>query len=260
MELLRVLLVEDEPVVRMMIETRLRAAGYPVTSVSSAEAALAQLAEGRFALLLTDLHLAAMDGLALMLKARAIDPELELIAFTAFATVEIVIKAFQCGARHFLCKPVPPGELEQHVAHAIDRQREQREQRFLLQQIRQVSHTVAEPRAPAYSTARYEHRHSVGPLRIDAERRQVQLFGTSLSLSQSEFLLLSYFARHPNAVLSHEQLTHEALNLRCDPREASELLKSYIHRLRARLATVQGGERLIVSKRGAGYLLQIAEA
>ena len=93
----QVLLVEDEPVTRVMIECRLRAAGYSVTSAPSGEAALALLGQLRFALMITDLYLDGLDGMALMAKARGLDPELELIVLTGGATLATALAGYDHG-------------------------------------------------------------------------------------------------------------------------------------------------------------------
>ena len=102
---LQVLVVEDETDQRMVVESIIADAGFSVASVASAEEALARLRDTPVELLYSDWQLPGMDGLALMQKARAIQPELAFILATGHGSIEHAVKAMHAGADDYLSKP-----------------------------------------------------------------------------------------------------------------------------------------------------------
>lgn len=250
------MLVEDEPVTRLMLEALLRRAGYAVQSASSAEAALRLLAAGTFAVMVTDLYLEAMDGLLLMAQARALDPELEMIVLTGGATVDSAIAAMDQGAHAYLRKPVAAGELEARVAAALARRQEQLERAATLRQLGSALLRIAEPQRPPLAFVPAEERAlRIGDLEIDAGRRRAVVGGRPVALSSCQFDLLLFLARRANTVQSPELLAREVLGHRCAPDEARELVKASIHRLRGKVEADAKAPKLLLSVRGAGYML-----
>lgn len=253
----RLLVVEDEPVTRMMLDARLRAAGFSVTAVDSAELALDLLRSERFAVLVTDLLLQRLDGISLMVEARTIDPELEVIVLTGAASIDSAIAAVNQGAHTYLRKPPRHGELEARIAAARDRRRARVERTLALRQLSSQLLRIAEPEAPAYQCdGDGEARIRIGALEIDTLRRRVSVDQRAVTLSSGEFDLLLYMARRDQQVLSAEELAREVLRCpACSTAEARELIKARIHRLRQKIEPDPHAPRLIVSVRGAGYML-----
>jgi DNA-binding response OmpR family regulator len=252
----RILLVEDEPVTRLMLEARLRGASYEVQSVPSGEAALRLLAQGSFALMLTDLHLDAMDGVHLMARARAMDPDLELIVLTGVASIDSAIAALDYGAHAYLRKPVAAGELEARVAAALARRQARREGQATIAQLTSVLARMVEPQiVPAAATPAAEATLQVAGLELDLRRRRVRVSGRLVALSQVQFDLLLYLARRADTVHSPEQLAAEVLGLRCAQDEARELIKATVHRLRSKIEADARAPRVLLTVRGAGYML-----
>lgn len=252
----RVLVVEDEPVTRLMLEGRLRAAGYAVQSAPSGESALSLLAGGGFALLLTDLYLEVMDGVDLMARARAVDPDLKMIILTGGATVDSAIAAMDHGAHAYLRKPVAPGELERRVAEALERRQTEQERAMKLRQVTAVLIQIAEPQRPGYTASPFEEPPiRIGPLEIEPARRRVTVAGRPIELSSAQYKLLTVLARRPNVVHSPEQLAREVCGYNCATDEARELIKSSVHRLRSKIEVDPKAPTLLLSVRGAGYML-----
>jgi DNA-binding NtrC family response regulator len=102
-ELPKVLLVEDEEKLRRVLTMQLESSGYEVTSVGSAEDALRRAGEA--GLILTDVRLPGMDGLALLDALRRQNPTAVTIVMTAFSSVETAVEAMKRGAADFLPKP-----------------------------------------------------------------------------------------------------------------------------------------------------------
>ena len=105
----RILLVDDEVKMLRVLELQLQTAGYHVTKAETAEAGLKLLesaaGEEGFDLLITDLRLPGMDGLALLREIRSRDAALPVIVMTAFGTVETAVEAMKAGASDYLLKP-----------------------------------------------------------------------------------------------------------------------------------------------------------
>jgi len=102
---IQVLVVEDESDQRLVVESIISDAGYSVRSVASAEEALALLSDTPVELLYSDWQLPGMDGLALMQKARSVQPGLAFILATGHGSIEHAVKAMHAGADDYLSKP-----------------------------------------------------------------------------------------------------------------------------------------------------------
>ena len=115
----RVLLVDDDPDMLRLLSMRLGAAGYQVTAVGSAEAALAQLEIERPQLVLSDVQLPGRDGLALFDEVRERHPSLPVILLTAHGTIPDAVEATARGVFGYLTKPYEAKELLDKIAQAL---------------------------------------------------------------------------------------------------------------------------------------------
>ena len=107
-----VLIVDDDQLVNEMITETVRRAGYACASVFSAEDAVVALQTQSFDIVLSDLKMKGMDGVALLNNIKRSSPETVVVIMTAFGTVETAVKAIKLGAHDFLLKPVSPETLE----------------------------------------------------------------------------------------------------------------------------------------------------
>jgi len=124
----RILIVDDETVIRELLSDILSGEGYAVESVSSAPAAL-DLVSTRddFVLLFTDIMMPDMDGIELIRRARKVRPSLIPIVMTGFATIETARAAVKEGAYDYVLKPFALSEVKLAVSNALDRHRLQSE-------------------------------------------------------------------------------------------------------------------------------------
>src|SRR5438445_3202346 len=116
-----ILVVDDEKNYLWMLEELFQSEGYEVLTCERAEDALPLLAEGRVDLLLTDLRMAEMDGMALHGRVREMSPATSTIIMTAFGTVERAVEAMRLGAYDFILKPFNQADLLRTVAKALER-------------------------------------------------------------------------------------------------------------------------------------------
>jgi two-component system, NtrC family, response regulator AtoC len=120
----RVLVVDDEEGIRSFISEVLEGEGLRVTQAPDGEAAARLLDRESFHLMLTDLKMPRMDGMTLLRKARAEQPEMEVIVLTAHGTVESAVEAMKLGAFDYLGKPLSgPDELRLIASRALERRR-----------------------------------------------------------------------------------------------------------------------------------------
>ncbi len=120
-----VLVVDDDPVVRVICHKFLTDHGYAVVEAAScAEAERALAARPQCAVL--DYQLPDGDALALLPRLHAVDPQLAVIMLTAHGSIELAVEAMRLGAEHFLTKPLDPETLETVIARCLKRRRDRR--------------------------------------------------------------------------------------------------------------------------------------
>jgi two-component system, NtrC family, response regulator len=116
-----ILVVDDEKNYLWMLGELFQNEGYEVLTCEKGSEALTLLREGQVDLLLTDLRMAEMDGMALLARAREVSPATSTIIMTAFGTVERAVEAMRLGAYDFILKPFNNADLLRAAAKAIER-------------------------------------------------------------------------------------------------------------------------------------------
>ncbi|MDX2150806.1 MAG: sigma-54 dependent transcriptional regulator [Bryobacteraceae bacterium] len=123
----RILIVDDDPVVRDSLGKWFDSEGYEVTLVSSGKEALERLAGRRWDVALLDIKMPGMDGIELHERVHEADPDLPVIMMTGYASVETAVKALKQGAYDYITKPFDPDELVLLVKRALEHQAAKRE-------------------------------------------------------------------------------------------------------------------------------------
>jgi two-component system phosphate regulon response regulator PhoB len=221
----RVLVVEDEAAIQELLRYALTQAGFDVVVVDSAEQALAEVGSELPAVVLLDLMLPGMSGVALAkhLRAEARTRQLPIIMVTARAEEHERVHGLELGADDYVTKPFSPKELIARIRAVLRR------------------------RAPHLAGDVVE----IGALRLDPAAHTVTCAGAAVTLAPTEFELLQYLMNHPNRVHSRDQLLNI---LRGDHRFLEDrTVDVYVRRLRAALGPA--GESMIETVRGAGYKL-----
>src|SRR5438094_7313865 len=119
----RVLIVDDQRNMRTTTALVLRQAGYDVAEAESGEAALSRLLAEPFDVVLTDLKMAPLDGIAVLRGALEIAPTTQVIVMTGYGTVESAVAAMQQGAHDYLSKPFKEEELLVRVQRALEKRK-----------------------------------------------------------------------------------------------------------------------------------------
>jgi len=115
----RILVVDDEKLIRWSVGERLQRDGYDVMTAESGEQALEILAAHAPDLMLLDVRLPGIDGLATLERALALHPELTVLMMSAHSTVDVAVEAMKRGAIDFLVKPFPFQSLDAAVGRAL---------------------------------------------------------------------------------------------------------------------------------------------
>ncbi|HEY1213724.1 MAG TPA: sigma-54 dependent transcriptional regulator, partial [Bryobacteraceae bacterium] len=116
----RILVVDDEPNLRRVVQVQLQEMGYRADTAANGAAALEQLRADNFQLLLTDLRMPGMSGVELLKAVRQEFPEVVVIIMTAFGSVETAVEAMKSGAYHYITKPVRDDELKIVVDRTLE--------------------------------------------------------------------------------------------------------------------------------------------
>jgi two-component system response regulator AtoC len=122
-----ILVVDDEEIVRDSLASWLEEDGYHVDTAPDGPAALTELAQHAYAVLLVDLKMPGMDGLEVLAHARSLQPDVPVIIMTAYATVDTAVQAMKQGAYDYLVKPFEPEELSLMVGKLTNAQALRRE-------------------------------------------------------------------------------------------------------------------------------------
>ena len=135
----RILIAEDDATQREIIEDILSQDGYEVNAVESAPGALEAVEADNYNILLTDLRMPGMDGLELLRRVKGVQPDVEVIVMTAYATVSTAVTAMKEGATDYLAKPFDKDELLVVVTKAVERVKLRQENRQLRELVTRTS-------------------------------------------------------------------------------------------------------------------------
>lgn len=225
-----VLVVDDDADIRDLIVGQLRQENYRLLAAANLSELRQTLRDEDVDLIVLDLNLPDGDGLSLCRELRAEGSDVQIIMVTARGSAIDRVLGLELGADDYLTKPFEPRELLVRIRNLLRRAR---------------TGPVTRPA----STMRYAH---IGPWRVDqVQRRLVAPDDRLVMLSSAEFRLLSRFIDEPNIVLDRETLLPERRATAAFDRS----IDLQISRLRHKLATLPGGEDLILTVRGEGYVL-----
>jgi ATP-dependent Lon protease len=121
----RIMVVDDEKMTRMNLDHVLTKDGYEVFTAATGIEALKLLEKGSFDVIVTDLKMERVDGLAVLEKAKSKDPGTEVIMITGYATVPTAVEAMQKGSYQFLAKPLKLVEVRSTIENALMKKRAQ---------------------------------------------------------------------------------------------------------------------------------------
>jgi DNA-binding response OmpR family regulator len=229
----RVLVVEDEAHIRELIQLHLRLEGLDIAAVGDGHDALARAASEPFDLIILDLMLPGVDGIAILRAVRRDGPnqDVPVLLLTARSEESDKVLGLESGADDYLAKPFGIRELVARVRALLRRPRR--------------SQLQAEA-APAA-----ERPIEIHGLHIDPARRRVRANGEDVDLTAQEFRLLLVLATHPGIVFSREALLTRVWPDHTFVTERS--VDSLVKRLRRRIEKDPANPEIILTVWGSGY-------
>jgi DNA-binding NtrC family response regulator len=170
-----VLVVDDSPEIlgmfQMMLHESSDPGAYAVDTAPSGEAAVALLEDHVYDLVLTDLKMGGLDGLAVLAAARERSPRTTVVLMTGYASLDTALKAIRGGAYDYLTKPFTLAELEVLLANVTDRIRMRREHALLVRELEDAYRAIAALQDAADAPEGHGRAAPPGALPAEPERR-----------------------------------------------------------------------------------------
>jgi len=238
-----ILIVDDEPVTRKSLSDILRLEGYVVASVPNGQAAVEHVRTHHVDLMVVDLRMPGMDGLEVVQVVNQIAPDTEIILLTAFASTETAIQALRLRIHDYLQKPAPPAQIVASVKKGLDR----RAARILAKNSGIDAEDVIEM---------LEVINLNDGTEIDLSRRQIKQKDKLINLTPAEGRLLRILLANEGKVFAHRELVLLVQGYDTSQREAPEILRPLVSRLRHKLEGFPALADHIISIRGTGYVYE----
>ena len=216
----RILIAEDERRITSFLEKGLRSNGFTTSVVADGLSAYEHARTGEFDLMILDLGLPVQDGFTVLRRLRGERVTMPVIILTARDTVADIVAGLEGGADDYIAKPFAFEEL-----------------------LARVRLRLRTERIPEATVLR------AGDLDLDLRTRRARIAGRTVELTAREFALAEVFCRHPDQVLTREQLLSQVWGFDFDP--GSNIVDVYIRYLRRKLGTAR-----IETVRGVGYRLR----
>jgi two-component system alkaline phosphatase synthesis response regulator PhoP len=224
----KILVVDDEPSISMLLDFNLRMAGFHVRCIHDGESVFEALTDFRPDLIVLDLMLPKMDGLQVCRKLRGQNNYVPVIMLTALQDISDKIAGLDMGADDYMTKPFSPHELVSRISAILRR-------------------TRLAPSAAEHAAI------ELGNLRIWPDQREVTLEDEPIDLTPKEFELLMFLLKHHGKVLSRQQLLHGVWDYHFlgDTR----IVDVHVSHLRDKIETNPRDPKWIKTVRNVGYKL-----
>ena len=219
----RILVIDDEPQIRRSLQVNLEGKGYAVATAADAEQALQAIANRTPDVIVLDLLMPGMDGIALTRRIRE-HSTVPIIVLSAIGDERKKVEALELGADDYVTKPFSTEEL--------------------LARIRSVLRRVAGAQSsqPVWS---------YGELSVNFDRREVRLTGEAVKLTPTEYDLLKYMIEHAGKVLTHRMLLTAVWGPAYS--DQAQYLRVFVGQLRKKLEKDPARPRYILTDPGVGY-------
>jgi two-component system phosphate regulon response regulator OmpR len=228
-EVAHIVVVDDEPDIRLLIQTYLTRHGFAVSQADGGRSLRALMAERPVDLVILDVNMPEQDGVSIARELRSAGP-IGIIMLTANSDSVDKVVGLEVGADDYVTKPFDPREL--------------------LARVRSVLRRASTPEA---SPATMGREVVIGKVRLNLDSRKMfAADGTELPLTAMEFDLLRTFVEHPNRVLSRDQLLDLAHSKAPDVFDRS--VDTRVVRLRQKIETDPRHPQSIKTVRNAGYM------
>jgi DNA-binding response OmpR family regulator len=258
----RILVIDDEPFLRLTLGAILQKAGYQVVMAENGKTALLTMQDNYFDLAFLDLKLPDINGLELLPKLHQIDNGLPVLILTAHASLDSAREAIKQGARDYLLKPVDPPTLLLRVREILDEQQQPFRRREIIKQVQELLLELRlmdcerglMPETPPIVAAIDPERYlQKGRITVDLHARRVMVDVTPIHLPSSSFDYLVTLMRHSPKEVSFESLVRESQGYILDKVDAREMSRWHIHKIRKVLEIDSSNPQLVITVRDVGY-------
>jgi two-component system, OmpR family, KDP operon response regulator KdpE len=219
----RILVVDDEAQLRRAVARSLDGHGYHARAVEDGKSALSTFETFKPDLVLLDLMLPDIDGVAVCTELRR-RHHTPIIILSVVGEEQMKVAALDAGADDYLTKPFGMDELLARIRVALRRGASDRTQQPVI---------------------------SLGGLQVDIERRTVSLDGSDLHLTPTEYSLLKYLATNVGKVLTHAMILREVWG--AEYADDTHVLRTCVNQLRTKLGDDPASPRFIRTDPGVGY-------
>ena len=228
------LTIEDDDNISTAIEEYFSRVGYDVSTAQDGLAGVELAKRNRPDVVVLDLMLPGMDGLAVCKELRQKNPQMPILMLTAKDDVVDKVLGLEMGADDYITKPFSLRELEARIKSVLRR-----------------------TRVNVNGDGRDEAPIMFGELRIDPLRREVSVSGRLVELTPKEFDLLRLFAANPGRVFPRKYLLEKIWNYSYEGYDRT--IDSHINRLRAKIEENPDNPQLVLTVWGIGYKFTDAE-
>jgi two-component system KDP operon response regulator KdpE len=218
------LVVDDEPALRKVLQTSLAARGFSVEEASSGDEALEILPQHEFDLVILDINMSGMGGIRACRQIRTLMPHRGIVMVTVRDAEHDMVQALEAGADDYITKPIRFGELVARLRAVIRR-------------------TVSDDARAAVLQA--------GNLEIDFDRRLFRKAGELVHLTPTEFDLLALLMRNQGMPLTHAKLLRAVWGPEYG--EELEYLRAYVKTLRKKIEEEPTQPKYILTEPWVGY-------
>ncbi|MDP1900652.1 MAG: response regulator [Rubrivivax sp.] len=227
----RVLVVDDDPALRELLTDYLGASGFIVDAAADGVQMRQRLADATPDLVVLDIMLPGEDGLSLARQLRR-DSDIPILMLSARGEEIDRVVGLEVGADDYLAKPFSPREL--------------------LARVRALLRRANTATRPSQGAALAAQRFEFGPFTLDDAVRRLLRDGAEVPTTGAEFDLLSVFVKHPNRVLSRDDLINRLKGYERDAFDRS--IDVRVTRIRRKIETDPAHPQYIRTVRGEGYL------
>ena len=238
-----ILIVDDEPVARQSLTDILKLEGYSVMALPNGQAAVEHVRTHPVDLMIVDMRMPGMSGLEVVQVVNQVSPETEVILLTAYGSTDTAIQALRLRIHDYLLKPASPAQVIQSVKKGLAR-------RSAKLRIKSGSVDTVET-----DDAVQEFVFKDGTI-VDLSRRQIRYKNKTEHLTPAEGRLLQILMRNEGKVFSHRELVLLVQGYDTSQREAPEILRPLVSRLRHKLEQFPALAERVSSVRGTGYIYE----
>lgn len=238
-----ILVVDDEDIARQSMSDILKLEGYNAASVSNGQSAIEYVRTHAVDLMIVDLRMPGMDGLEVIQVVNQASPDTEIVLLTAHGSTDSAIQALRLRIHDYLTKPAAPAQVLASVKRGLARRAAKLQAR--------EAHGAGSAGEERTSQLKLED-----GTEVDFARRQIRAGRRLVHLTPAEGRLLRMLMENEGKVFSHRELVLLVQGYDTAQREAPEILRPLVSRLRHKLESFPVLAERVASVRGTGYVYE----